>query len=272
MLRFFRQIRQHLLTQNKFSKYLLYAVGEILLVVIGILLALQFNTWKEEQVERKKETEILIQLEKEFQKNQDQIHSKIELHQIIVQSSLKVLRLIDQPTNSILKDSLLYYLSATTTAPTFDPATGVTADLINSGKLYLIRNDSLRHMVSSWNGDILFATEEELVWREVRDAHYIPFLKELISYRDLFDVSNRETESNSLMNYGNVNEYISIGKSRIDTLSAVIFSPSQLMAFEDQIAGVISLNHISKIQMIALESNVKNILAAISEEQKKLEQ
>jgi hypothetical protein len=47
MLRFFRQIRQRLLTDNKFSKYLLYAVGEILLVVIGILIALQVNDWAE---------------------------------------------------------------------------------------------------------------------------------------------------------------------------------------------------------------------------------
>ena len=50
MLRFFRQIRQRLLTDNKFSKYLLYAVGEILLVVIGILIALQINNWNEERI------------------------------------------------------------------------------------------------------------------------------------------------------------------------------------------------------------------------------
>ena len=51
MLRFFRQIRQRLLTDNKFSKYLLYAVGEILLVVIGILIALQVNNWNEKRQE-----------------------------------------------------------------------------------------------------------------------------------------------------------------------------------------------------------------------------
>ena len=49
MLRFFRQIRQRLLTENRFSKYLLYAVGEILLVVIGILIALQINNWNEDR-------------------------------------------------------------------------------------------------------------------------------------------------------------------------------------------------------------------------------
>ena len=45
MLKFFRKIRQKLLTDNKFSKYLIYALGEIVLVVIGILIALSINNW-----------------------------------------------------------------------------------------------------------------------------------------------------------------------------------------------------------------------------------
>ena len=49
MINFFRKIRKKLLTQNKVSKYLLYAIGEIVLVVIGILIALQINTWNEKQ-------------------------------------------------------------------------------------------------------------------------------------------------------------------------------------------------------------------------------
>lgn len=47
MIKFFRKIRERLLTENKFSKYLLYAIGEIALVVIGILIALQINDWNE---------------------------------------------------------------------------------------------------------------------------------------------------------------------------------------------------------------------------------
>ena len=49
MIKFFRKIRQKLLTENKFSKYLLYAIGEILLVVIGILIALSINNWNEKR-------------------------------------------------------------------------------------------------------------------------------------------------------------------------------------------------------------------------------
>ncbi len=49
MIKFFRRIRQRLLTENKFSKYLLYAIGEIILVVIGIMIALGINNWNEER-------------------------------------------------------------------------------------------------------------------------------------------------------------------------------------------------------------------------------
>lgn len=47
MIKFFRRIRKQLLSENRFNKYLLYAIGEIILVVIGILIALQINNWNE---------------------------------------------------------------------------------------------------------------------------------------------------------------------------------------------------------------------------------
>ncbi|SKB88672.1 DUF6090 family protein, partial [Maribacter arcticus] len=58
MIKFFRKIRQQLLTENKFSKYLLYAIGEIVLVMVGILLALQVNNWNE--LRKKEEAEIQL--------------------------------------------------------------------------------------------------------------------------------------------------------------------------------------------------------------------
>lgn len=55
MLKFFRKIRQRLMTENKFSKYLLYAIGEILLVMIRILLALQVSNWNDASKQENKE-------------------------------------------------------------------------------------------------------------------------------------------------------------------------------------------------------------------------
>ena len=62
MFKFFRQIRQSLLSDGKFSKYLLYALGEIVLVVIGILIALQINNWNENRKTERKITDSLIAL------------------------------------------------------------------------------------------------------------------------------------------------------------------------------------------------------------------
>ncbi len=53
MIKFFRRLRQQLLSESKFTKYLIYAIGEIVLVVIGILIALQINNWNEERVQEK---------------------------------------------------------------------------------------------------------------------------------------------------------------------------------------------------------------------------
>ena len=59
MIKIFRKIRQQSLTENKFSKYLIYAIGEIILVAIGILIALQVNNWNNSRIERKTEIKLM---------------------------------------------------------------------------------------------------------------------------------------------------------------------------------------------------------------------
>ncbi|NNL15387.1 MAG: hypothetical protein HKO81_01945, partial [Flavobacteriaceae bacterium] len=73
------------------SKYLKYAVGEILLVVIGILIALQINNWNEGRKDRVGEQTILVQLEKEYHENLQQLEGKMQLRKKIVQSGLTLL-------------------------------------------------------------------------------------------------------------------------------------------------------------------------------------
>lgn len=59
MIKFLRRIRQNLLSAGKTGQYFKYAIGEILLVVIGIIIALQINNWNEDRKEKLKEEEIL---------------------------------------------------------------------------------------------------------------------------------------------------------------------------------------------------------------------
>ena len=59
MIPYFRKIRKQHADDNKPLKYLRYAVGEIILVVIGILIALQINNWNQARIDQKKERQYL---------------------------------------------------------------------------------------------------------------------------------------------------------------------------------------------------------------------
>ena len=96
MIKFFRKIRQSLLSENKFSKYLLYAIGEIALVMIGILLALQVNNWNEDRKERLVEKQRYQNILNDLINDEDSINQMItrliqkqDLHYYLYQVSQK---------------------------------------------------------------------------------------------------------------------------------------------------------------------------------------
>ena len=62
MIKFFRKIRYDLMEKNKTGKYLKYAIGEIILVVIGILIALQINNWNEKSKLKNEEIKLLKEM------------------------------------------------------------------------------------------------------------------------------------------------------------------------------------------------------------------
>ena len=92
MLHFFRRIRIKLITDGHLSKYLIYALGEILLVVAGILIALQINTWNQIKNNKKLETTYLERLEKDLRKDSSRMIAHMHLLEVkadILQSLLK---------------------------------------------------------------------------------------------------------------------------------------------------------------------------------------
>lgn len=93
MIKFFRRIRKQLITENlptgqagKFSKYLLYAIGEIVLVMIGILLALQVNNWNEERKDRDKSHDVLLEIRENVQFNTSQFKAEIREEKNVIKS------------------------------------------------------------------------------------------------------------------------------------------------------------------------------------------
>jgi uncharacterized protein DUF6090 len=77
MIKFFRKIRQNMIKENKFSKYLLYAIGEILLVVIGILIALGVSRWNNESKDRETEQKLLYELSQGIKNDKQLIKNEL---------------------------------------------------------------------------------------------------------------------------------------------------------------------------------------------------
>ncbi|MET1260555.1 DUF6090 family protein [Flagellimonas sp. DF-77] len=92
MLKFFRRIRQQLLSENKFSKYLMYAIGEIILVVIGILIALQINNWNEARKNHKKLTTAV-----------QSVYSDIVADGVLIQQRLPLVNQRNSKINGLIK-------------------------------------------------------------------------------------------------------------------------------------------------------------------------
>lgn len=151
MLHFFRNIRKKLASQNKLAAYSRYAVGEILLVVIGILIALQINNWNEERKKQNIEINYLYALEIEFTKNLELINQSIETYENMLISAEKVFKwtgLKNAPETE--KEASLQLAGSIQNTTKYVPSPGILNDLINSGNLSRISDSNLRNMLSEW--------------------------------------------------------------------------------------------------------------------------
>lgn len=147
MIKFFRNIRQKLLSENKFSKYLIYAVGEIVLVVVGILIALQVNNWNEKRKLKGAEITILQNFESSIGSDIESLEYYIEEYRTI-HNSIKLLR-NHMDNNMPYNDSLNFHFLNSTAywSPRIDQ--GVFSTL-SSTDLNLISNDSLKKEIVSY--------------------------------------------------------------------------------------------------------------------------
>ena len=106
MIKFFRQIRQSLIMENKTSKYFKYAIGEIILVVIGILIALQINNWNDDKKINNLKLLQLESIEQDLKKDVSMIKSLVDLLEgdlkIYEQQNIK-LQLQDATINTLIE-------------------------------------------------------------------------------------------------------------------------------------------------------------------------
>ncbi len=147
MLFLLRKIRRKLMKKNKFTTYLLYAIGEIFLVVIGILIAVSINNWNEKQKNTNLELKILKEIQVDLQKDLDEIREEIGAYAEIekADSILYAFYL----SNEVFSDSIGFFIFLNELSPHFNPINGGYQFLKSKG-IDLISNDSLRLQINGY--------------------------------------------------------------------------------------------------------------------------
>lgn len=173
MIKLFNKIRKQLLDENKTGRYLKYAIGEIILVMIGILLALQVNSWNNNRELKREELKVMRSLHQEFSENLirfDEIYKRQEYRKKSIET------LISVNHKELSLDSLSTIVLGVSQQWTFDPFQGIYNSAINSGKIELISNDSLKKKISSFQDLLIDYKEEEIGTRDMTANNYYPFV------------------------------------------------------------------------------------------------
>lgn len=245
MIKFFRQIRKELMESGKTGKYLKYAIGEILLVMIGILLALQVDNWNTERLNAKEEQLLLQQLRTEFTQNKDQLLTKISKREDAKTSCYEILKIIDQPELKRDYEKIDSLFATILPNFTFDPINGIITQLLDGGKLPLISNDSLRQHLSNWSSLVVQAKEEEMIYLEF-NIHYLrPPLYEYYSFRNIMVKTGSTGGLDDILLQRDGENRFEIGRSKLDFDMDRIFTSS---AFEGKISSTINWLTVSNIQ------------------------
>jgi len=143
MFKFFRRLRQSLLREGKVSRYLLYALGEIILVVIGILLALQINDWNAARIEQKAIRNYYERVHVELQDAITQVDRYAESNTFLVAQNRRTLKILasgDRDSIPALRETL----GALGTSWTLIISFPVTDEFLSQGYLAKIENDSIK--------------------------------------------------------------------------------------------------------------------------------
>ena len=154
MIKFFRHIRKRLVIENRFSKYLLYAIGEIILVVIGILIALQINNWNENKKLRNQEITYLNNLRGDLQTQINMLDVYIDYENIIIDHSNDIIEHFEFHGGFDNMDSIFPKLNDLTTRWTFSNANTTLLQMLNSNQINIIQNIELKEELIAFNQQI----------------------------------------------------------------------------------------------------------------------
>lgn len=214
MIQFFRKIRQQLLTENKFSKYLFYALGEIVLVVIGILIALQINNWNQNRIKNQEEIKIYQNIKRQIVDDLGEINRVIGFNNYFIGQFESASRIISSNDESKV-DTLAMISMTLSQYSDFNGSGNIYETLINSGDLKLIRHAEIPSRLQTLEMTYTYLNKLEDIHWDIIMNELSPEMKGVINYANMQIVKPEKLYSVELQNIIIELIYLSKGKDAI---------------------------------------------------------
>ena len=189
MIKFFRKIRQKLLSENKLSKYLIYAIGEIILVVIGILIALQINNWNEEAKKKQELNLNLTNLQEEIEHNLYYIERGLKRFESDISNIEHYIALLNNEDSGTVKDSSIHMMINNLGRKRLQNLESnsynnlVTSGIVNS--IEMGKNDSLKKNILGMQNGFNTFYEIKTKWNSNLDNDLRPYLYKYVNFIDI---------------------------------------------------------------------------------------
>lgn len=202
MIKFFRKIRQRLLNENKLNKYLLYAIGEIVLVVIGILIALSINNWNQDRIYNIERKYLISELLTEFENNLEQIKLMTNRNEFLIAKSdtiIDALANLNFPGDEKKLAELLAGRGVLNIA-TYNPSAGMMNSMSNTSNFQHINDKTLRRNLLNWSGAVNDMKENEIIAYENSRVTLPDYLSRFSIFGDLETVKNVKMKGDVVTN------------------------------------------------------------------------
>ena len=181
MIKFFRNTRKQLLTENKFTKYLFYALGEIILVVIGILIALQINNWNNRRIEKEEEKKSYRNIKRQIEDDRKEL-SDAKAFNNYFSATYKHANKIIRVQDFTKSDSLALIAMGLSQYSDFNSSGNIYETLVNSGNIKLLKNDEITSLIQQLETTYIYANKLETIHWEIIINELSPTLRGVVNF------------------------------------------------------------------------------------------
>ena len=171
--------------ENKTGKYFKYAIGEIILVVIGILIALSINNWNELKKKRNEAQTFIKRLSEEVGQNIEVTNREILLEQDQVEKTKSLLEMFSLPQDKINSRAIDSLIFAIMSSNSIDIKTGTLEEGLNTGQVSLLSNSDLKQKLYSLPAVFEEIKRLETLESEDINDNMVPYLYDNMNFKNM---------------------------------------------------------------------------------------